>query len=189
MRLATDFAALEAAISPLLATESSLASLGQPYRLLRACKSLLFADESQVKEIAKGGIVPGDVVVLVSVEDGSGRAGWSSTVDENPRRHPVSSDSKIFRFLNLPVPFRPRSVRSPIAASNYGLDRESVFAVDRRSSSTRRPTRTLARCLGSVSTAVQKEEGQGIRHRLSAHRRPAEPAHRDGFLTSPCLSA
>ena len=68
MRLATDFAALEAAISPLVAADSSrggLASLGQPYRLLRACKSLLFADEAQVKEIAKGEIVPGDLLLMV----------------------------------------------------------------------------------------------------------------------------
>ena len=68
MRLATDFAALEAAISPLVAADSSrggLASLGQPYRLLRACKSILFADEAQVKEIAKGEIVPGDLLLMV----------------------------------------------------------------------------------------------------------------------------
>jgi len=67
MRLATDFAAFEAAISPLLAADSSrggLASLGKPYRLLRACKSLLFAEEDQVKEIAKGGIVDGDLLLL-----------------------------------------------------------------------------------------------------------------------------
>ena len=70
MRLATDFAALEAAISPLVAADSSrggLAALGPPYRLLRACKSLLFADDSQVQEIAKGDIVPGDLLLLVSL--------------------------------------------------------------------------------------------------------------------------
>ena len=68
MRLATDFAALEAAISPLIAADSSrggLASLGQSYRLLRACKSLLFADESQIKEISKGEIVSEDLLLLV----------------------------------------------------------------------------------------------------------------------------
>jgi len=67
LRLATDFAALEAAISPLLATESNrggLAALGQPYRMLRACKPLLFATDDQVLEIVKGETVPGDIVLL-----------------------------------------------------------------------------------------------------------------------------
>ena len=71
MRLATDFAAFEAAISPLVAADSprgGLASLGKPYRLLRACKTLLFADEDQFKEISKGGIVAGDLLLLVRIK-------------------------------------------------------------------------------------------------------------------------